>query len=116
MGGREGGRDRPTIIAPLCRIIIIYPIFYFPNTPLWWSKVCAQCNFSEHSGIFLSTFTDFHSKYRGYSEGVGIPKAKKKRGREEGGGMGGGRGEGRGGGGREGGREGGMEEGGEGEG
>jgi len=21
---------------------------YFPNTPLWWSKVCVQCDSSKH--------------------------------------------------------------------
>ena len=25
---------------------------YFPNTPLWWSKVCAQCELSKNSDIF----------------------------------------------------------------
>ena len=24
---------------------------YLPNTPLWWSKASAQCDFSKHSGI-----------------------------------------------------------------
>ena len=26
-------------------------LMYLPNTPLWWPKVSAQCNFSKHSGI-----------------------------------------------------------------
>ena len=25
---------------------------YFPNSPMWWSKVCVQCDYSKHSGIF----------------------------------------------------------------